>query len=154
MSTVKTMVPETVPVSSRTFGVITALVLLAGIVKFTLRVPLESTTAGSSLGIVLFDVKVRISVPDRLFDCADDIDKPRAVCCAVFIVLGTFVSENAGMTGAVIEIVKSLPTLLFELSVACAVNENTPARRGDPLISPALERSRPSGSAPEMTVQL
>jgi hypothetical protein len=57
-----------------------AVVLPDGIVKSTVREPVENRTAGSSLGITLFDVKESVKVPDTGVGCAVDDDKPMLTC--------------------------------------------------------------------------
>src|SRR5262245_17078026 len=50
--------------------------------------------------------------------------------------------------------VKAFVAFAFELSVACATNAKVPARVGVPLTNPALVRLNPSGSVPELRIQL
>src|SRR5215471_3215576 len=121
MSAVNTTVPETVPLNSQTGVANTVVVVFAGIVKFTCRDPVENCTAGSSLGMTLFAVKVIVSVPDKAFGWGADNDNPIGICWAGVIVSGTLTKENEPTGGATTEIVKALVAFKVELSATCIV---------------------------------
>jgi hypothetical protein len=132
----------------------TAAVAFAGIVKSTFREPVENWTAGSSLGITLFDVKVTMSEPKVGVGCGADRDRLIGSCWAGLIVAGTFTKDREPISAGAMEIVKAAEVVKLELSVACTVNVKTPTRLGVPLISPDDPRFKPSGKVPFVCVHV
>src|SRR5262249_5347515 len=120
----------------------------------TCREPVENCTAGSSLGITLFDVKVIMSDPEMEVGCGADKDRPIGSCWAGFIVAGTFTKDRAPISAEATEIVKTAVAVKLELSAACTVNVNAPTRLGVPLISPEGPRFNPSGKVPLVCIHV
>ena len=146
--------PDTVPVNSQTDVGKTATVVFAGIVKFTMREPVENCTAGSSLGMTLVEVKVIVSEPERAVGWGADKDNAIGICWAGFVVLGTFTKDKVPFGAATMEIVNTPVAVKLEVSFAWTVNVNTPVRLGVPLTKPDVERLNPSGKVPLVCVHV
>ena len=153
-SAVSTTVPETEPVNRKTVVGNTAAVVFCGMVKATVRDPLENRTAGSSMGSTLFEMNVIVMEPDRSFGCEADSEIPIGSCCVGFTVSGTLSKDNEPSEAATTDIVNALLVFKFELSEASTVNVNVPVRVGVPLMPPELERISPSGKDPLVRVQV
>src|SRR5688572_22104220 len=82
-------VPATVPVRSVADESNTALVLLAAMVKRTLRDPFENRTAGSSRLTTALSVNATVSVPE-IEDCPDALRaSATGACCVGVMIVGT-----------------------------------------------------------------
>jgi hypothetical protein len=141
-------VPDTVPVNSHTDVGKTPTVVFGGIVNGTVRDPMENCTAGSSLGMMLFEVNVIVSEPERTFACGADKDNPIGSCWAGFEVLGKFTKDSEPVAAAPMKIVKTPVAVKLELSAACTLKVNKPMRLGVPRIIPADVSVNPLGSPP------
>src|SRR5262245_61763622 len=89
-------VPATVPVNTMTGDANTAVVLFAGIVKFTVRAPFENCVIGSSVSISAFEVNVSVSLPAIGLGNDSANATESGSCCVGVAVSGRPGAEKAG----------------------------------------------------------
>ena len=169
--------PVTVPARSTARDLKVPVVLLAGMTKSIVRVPVENCTEGSSLGTEALDVNATLTVPEISTEYGDDNAIDNSNDCVGFTLSGNPVSDNVGNGGAgggvgcggggvgsgggaaailtvkVREAVRGLLPLP-RLSATWIVKVKVPAVRGVPVRSPELDKLRPDGTDPEMTDHL
>src|SRR5262245_6706087 len=91
--------PATVPARSTARDSKVPVVLLAGMTKFIVLLPVENRTKGSSLGIEALDVNATVTVPEILIEYVDDNAIDNSDDCVGFTVSGNPVSDNVGNGG-------------------------------------------------------
>src|SRR5215470_13886622 len=92
--------PVTVPARSTARDSKVPVMLLAGMTKFIVLVPVENRTEGSSLGIEALDVNATLTVPEITTDNGDDNAIDNSNDCVGFTLSGNPVSDNVGNGGA------------------------------------------------------
>ena len=93
--------PVTVPARSTARDLKVPVVLLAGMTKSIVRVPVENCTEGSSLGIEALDVNATLTVPEISTEYGDDNAIDNSNDCVGFTVSGNPVNDNVGNGGGV-----------------------------------------------------
>src|SRR4029434_2307321 len=88
--------PVTVPARSMARDLKVPVVLVAGMHKSIVRVPVENCTEGSSLGIEALDVNATVTVPEISTEYADDNAIDNSNDCVGFTLSGNPVSDNVG----------------------------------------------------------
>src|SRR5262245_34058475 len=91
--------PVTVPARSTVRDLKVPVVLLAGMTKSIVRVPVENCTEGSSLGIEALDVNATLTVPEISTEYGDDNAIDNSNDCVGFTLSGNPVSNNVGNEG-------------------------------------------------------
>ena len=91
--------PVTVPARSTARDSKVPAVLLAGMTKFIVLVPVENRTEGSSLGIEALEVNATVTVPETLTEYGDDNAIDNSNDCVGFTLSGNPVSDNVGNDG-------------------------------------------------------
>jgi len=92
--------PVTVPARSTARDLKVPVVLLAGMTKSIVRVPVENCTEGSSLGTEALDVNATLTVPEISTEYGDDNAIDNSNDCVGFTLSGNPVSDNVGNGGA------------------------------------------------------
>ena len=176
--------PVTVPARSTARDLKVPVVLLAGMTKSIVRVPVENCTEGSSLGTEALDVNATLTVPEISTEYGDDNAIDNSNDCVGFTLSGNPVSDNVGNGGAgggvgcggvgvgcggggvgsgggaaailTVKVREAVRGLLPlpRLSATWIVKVKVPAVRGVPVRSPELDKLRPDGTDPEMTDHL
>ena len=176
--------PVTVPARSTARDLKVPVVLLAGMTKSIVRVPVENCTEGSSLGTEALDVNATLTVPEISTEYGDDNAIDNSNDCVGFTLSGNPVSDNVGNGGAgggvgcggggvgcggggvgsgggaaailTVKVREAVRGLLPlpRLSATWIVKVKVPAVRGVPVRSPELDKLRPDGTEPEMTDHL
>jgi hypothetical protein len=88
--------PVTVPARSTARDLKVPVVLLAGMTKSIVRVPVENCTEGSSLGTEALGVNATLTVPEISTEYGDDNAIDNSNDCVGFTLSGNPVSDNVG----------------------------------------------------------
>src|SRR5439155_17918163 len=123
---------------------VTPLVEPAGTVMRVVRPPVENTTVGSSAP--LSGVKVRVSVTTTSTGNVLPRETPTRSCCSAPAVGETPAKFNGGVAGSTKLTPKFFEVLAPPLSFTVTTMVAAPGVVGVPVIAPAAEMLRPSGS--------
>src|SRR5262245_19317352 len=100
----KRIVPATVPVNNMIFEPKTALVVPAGTVKLTVRVPVENCVAGSSTGTSALEENVSLICPLRGLGFGAERLTARSYCCRLLSVVESVGADKVGTGGSTISV--------------------------------------------------
>ena len=144
---VTVIVPATVPLIRANCGCSTAVVLLAGNEKLTVRPPVTNCIAGSSDGATASGVNEIVKEPEIATGYPADSDKVNGTCCAGLTAFGSPFDDKVPIAGP-IAIEKFRVSLTPEGSVTRIVTVAEPVAFGVPCKTPAGVRVRPVGNVP------